>query len=69
MPLWESGAILSYLAEKTGKFMPTNPVARYECLQWLMFQMGGVGPMFGQLSPSTNSQLTKSPICIRPTDT
>ena len=49
MPLWESGAILIYLAEKTDKFMPTNPVARYECLQWLMFQMGGVGPMFGQL--------------------
>ena len=49
MPLWESGAILIYLAERTGKFMPTNPVARYECLQWLMFQMGGVGPMFGQL--------------------
>ncbi len=49
LPLWESGAILIYLAEKTGKFMPTDAVKRYECLQWLMFQMGGVGPMFGQL--------------------
>ncbi|MEE2722583.1 MAG: glutathione S-transferase N-terminal domain-containing protein [Pseudomonadota bacterium] len=49
MPIWESGAILIYLAEKTGTLMPTEPVARYECLQWLMFQVGGVGPMFGQL--------------------
>ena len=46
--LFESGAILIYLAEKTGKLMPREPVARYTCLQWLMFQMGGVGPMFGQ---------------------
>jgi GST-like protein len=46
--LFESGAILIYLAEKTGKLMPTDPVQRYVCLQWLMFQMGGVGPMFGQ---------------------
>ena len=46
--LFESGAILIYLAEKTGKFIPAEPAARYLCLQWLMFQMGGVGPMFGQ---------------------
>ncbi len=48
LPLFESGAILIYLAEKTGKFMPRAPRARIICLQWLMFQMGGVGPMFGQ---------------------
>jgi GST-like protein len=48
LPLFESGAILIYLAEKTGKFMPRAARARVICLQWLMFQMGGVGPMFGQ---------------------
>lgn len=46
--LWESGAILIYLAEKTGKLLPTNPALKYETIQWLIFQMGGVGPMFGQ---------------------
>jgi GSH-dependent disulfide-bond oxidoreductase len=49
LALFESGAILVYLAEKTGRFMPTDPVGRYQTLQWLMFQMGGIGPMFGQL--------------------
>ena len=46
--VFESGAILIYLAEKTGKFLPTNPRDRYRTLEWLMFQMGSVGPMLGQ---------------------
>ena len=46
--LFESGAILMYLAEKTGQFMPSAPRDRYVVLQWLMFQMGGIGPMLGQ---------------------
>ena len=49
LPLFESGAILWYLAEKTGKFLPTEAAARYQTLQWLMFQMSNVGPMFGQV--------------------
>ena len=49
LALFESGAILLYLAEKTGKFMPADPARRYETIQWVFFQMAAVGPMFGQL--------------------
>jgi GSH-dependent disulfide-bond oxidoreductase len=49
LPLFESGAILIYLADKSGKFLPADAARRYQTIQWLMFQMGGVGPMFGQL--------------------
>ncbi|NRO98740.1 glutathione S-transferase [Paraburkholderia sp. NMBU_R16] len=49
LALFESGAILIYLADKSGKFMPRDEARRYETIQWLMFQMGGIGPMFGQL--------------------
>jgi len=50
LTLFESGAILVYLAEKAGNFIPPTAAGRYTCLQWLMFQMGGIGPMFGQFA-------------------
>ena len=49
LPLFETGAILQYLAEKTGKLLPADPARRWQTIQWLHFQMGGVGPMFGQV--------------------
>jgi GSH-dependent disulfide-bond oxidoreductase len=63
--LFESGAILIYLSEKTGgKLIPKDPAARYICLQWLMFQMGGVGPMFGQYNHFANYAVDKIPYAI-----
>ena len=49
LPLFESGAILQYLAERTGKLLPATPARRYKTIQWVHFQMGGIGPMFGQV--------------------
>lgn len=49
LALFESGAILMYLAEKTGQFIPADPARRWETIQWVFFQMGAIGPMFGQL--------------------
>src|SRR5215203_7474280 len=47
--LFESGAILLYLADKTGALVPSSPARRYECIEWVFWQMAGVGPMFGQV--------------------
>jgi len=49
LPLFESGAILQYLAEKTGQLLPADPARRWQTIEWLHFQMGGIGPMFGQV--------------------
>jgi GST-like protein len=62
--LFESGAILIYLAEKTGRLLPADPMARLAALQWLMFQMGGVGPMFGQYNHFATYAPEKIPYAI-----
>jgi GST-like protein len=65
LPLFESGAILIYLAEKTGKLMPKSARGRLVCLQWLMFQMGGVGPMFGQAHHFLRAAKEQVPYAIK----
>ena len=62
--IFESGAILIYLAEKTGKFLPISGLPRYEVMQWLMWQMGGVGPMSGQANHFRNYAKDKIPYAI-----
>jgi GST-like protein len=62
--IFESGAMLIYLAEKTGKFLPTEPRARFDVIQWLMFQMGGIGPIFGQVHHFKRSAKEKVPYAL-----
>ena len=65
LTLFESAAIMIYLSEKTGgKLIPKDPVGRYKCLEWMMFQMGGVGPMFGQYNHFANYAVDKIPYAI-----
>lgn len=65
LTLFESAAIMIYLSEKTGgKLIPADPVGRYRCLEWMMFQMGGVGPMFGQYNHFANYAVQKIPYAI-----
>lgn len=62
--LFESGAILLYLSWKTGRFLPSSPREKFEVIQWLMFQMGGVGPMFGQVHHFLRSAPAPVPYAI-----
>jgi GSH-dependent disulfide-bond oxidoreductase len=62
--LFESGAILQYLAEKTGKLLPSSGTTRYTTLQWLNWQVGGVGPMFGQLGFFANRAKERIPLAV-----
>jgi GST-like protein len=64
LSLMESGAILQYLAEKTGQFMPTDLRGRWDCLQWLYWQMGGLGPMAGQNHHFHGYSIEKIPYAI-----
>ncbi|MGB0564285.1 MAG: glutathione S-transferase N-terminal domain-containing protein [Spirulinaceae cyanobacterium] len=65
LSIFESGAILIYLAEKAGQFLPTTSKERFNVLQWLMFQMGSVGPMFGQLGHFRNAAPELLPYAIK----
>ena len=65
LTLFEFAAIMIYLSEKTGgRLIPKDPVGRYKCLEWMMFQMGGVGPMFGQYNHFANYAVEKMPYAI-----
>ena len=64
LTLFESGAILIYLAEKAGKLLPSDPVLRIHAIQWLMFQMGGVGPMLGQVHHFLHYAAEKVPYAV-----